>query len=72
MKKLRELKQMLSERDVKYSYILKKLIIVSICEIFKDIVPSYKIRTWTEKENQQKVNYSISLFKPFYITRFSK
>ena len=47
---------MLLNNDVKYSYILRKFIVVSLCEVFKDIVPSYKIRTWTEKENQQKVN----------------
>jgi nucleolar complex protein 3 len=46
---------MLLDNDIKYSYILRKFIIVSLCEVFKDIVPSYKIRTWTEKENQQKV-----------------
>ena len=27
-----------------------------MCEIFKDIVPSYKIRGWTEKEKEQNVN----------------
>jgi hypothetical protein len=37
MKKLKELRQMLSYADVKCSFILKKLIVVSLCEIYKDI-----------------------------------
>ena len=53
MKKLKELRQMLSYADVKCSFILKKLIVVSLCEIYKDILPSYKIRPWTEKEKEQ-------------------
>ena len=46
---------MLNMPDIRTSIVLKKLIIVSMCEIFKDIVPSYKIRPWTEKENEQNV-----------------
>lgn len=57
MKKLKELRQMLTQTNVKQSYILRKLVIVSLCEIFKDIIPSYKIRAWTEKEIEQKVCY---------------
>ena len=55
MKKLKELRQMLTQTNVRQSYILRKLVIVSLCEIFKDIIPSYKIRAWTEKEIEQKV-----------------
>jgi nucleolar complex protein 3 len=56
MKKLKELRTMLTNIDVKSSNMLKKLIVVSLCEIFKDIMPSYKIRAWSDKENQQSVN----------------
>ena len=72
MKKLRELRQMLSQSDVKNSLILRKFIIVSMCEIFKDIVPSYKIRPWTEKENEQKVFiFNIfELIKKFFNSNF--
>lgn len=62
MKKLKELRQMLTIGNVKQSFILRKLIIVSLCEIFKDIVPGYKIRAWTDKENEQKVFFSKILF----------
>jgi nucleolar complex protein 3 len=55
MKKLRELRTMLTTPEIKSSYLLQKLIIVSLCEIFKDIMPSYKIRAWTDKENSQNV-----------------
>lgn len=47
---------MLNQPEIRDSLILRKLIIVSMCEIFKDIVPSYKIRGWTEKEKEQNVN----------------
>ena len=72
MKKLKELRQMLTYPDVRHSLILRKLIVVSLCEIYKDIMPSYKIRPLTEKEKEQnvlilKLNYftnlkAISLF----------
>ncbi|CAF0732006.1 unnamed protein product [Brachionus calyciflorus] len=65
MKKLKELRQMLSLPDVRQSYILKKLIVVSLCEIFKDIIPSYKIRPWTEKENEQKIGKDVQELKEF-------
>jgi nucleolar complex protein 3 len=55
MKKLKELRTLLSHKDVKNSFILRKLIIVSLCEVFKDIIPSYKIRPWTDKEKEQNV-----------------
>jgi hypothetical protein len=56
---------MLNQPDIRDSLILRKLIIVSMCEIFKDIVPSYKIRGWTEKEKDQNVNnifYTAAIF----------
>lgn len=55
MKKLKELRQMLTYPDVRNSLILRKLIVVSLCEIYKDIMPSYKIRPLTEKEKEQNV-----------------
>jgi len=64
MKKLKELRQMLSYADVKCSFILKKLIVVSLCEIYKDILPSYKIRPWTEKEKEQNVSHFFPTFFP--------
>ena len=55
IKKLKELRTMLTYSDIRSSFILRKLIILSLCEIYKDIIPSYKIRSWTEKENEQNV-----------------
>jgi nucleolar complex protein 3 len=55
MKKLKELRTMFTIPDVAKSNLLKKLIIVSLTEIFKDIIPGYKIRIWSEKENEQQV-----------------
>ena len=46
---------MLTLPDVSKSIFLKKLIIISLTEIFKDILPGYKIRIWSEKENEQQV-----------------
>jgi len=47
---------MLCYPEVKCSALLKKLIVVSLCEIYKDILPSYKIRPWTDKEKEQSVS----------------
>lgn len=52
---------MLTYPDIRNSFILRKLIVVSLCEIFKDIIPSYKIRAWTDKENEQKVDFNFFL-----------
>ena len=65
MKKLKELRTMLTLNEVKSSNTLKKLIVVSLCEIFKDIAPGYKIRQWTEKENEQNVFLIFFYFKLF-------
>ena len=56
---------MLSYPEVKCSFILKKLIVVSLCEIYKDILPSYKIRPWTEKEKEQNVGKEVQQLKEF-------
>ena len=63
MKKLKELRTMLTLVEVKESFLLRKMLIVSLCEIFKDVMPSYKIRAWTDKENSQ--NVKIILFIKF-------
>lgn len=56
---------MLTQPDVRDSFMLKKLVVVSLCEIFKDIMPSYKIRAWTEKENEQKVGKDVQEVKEY-------
>ena len=42
------------ERDV--SVTCHKLLMVSVTEVFKDILPSYRIRERTETERQQSVS----------------
>ena len=62
MKRLKELRTMLIDPEVRKSFMLRKMIVVSLCEIFKDIMPSYKIRSWTEKENTQNVTRNFKIF----------
>jgi len=56
---------MLTLPDVSKSYFLKKLIIISLTEIFKDILPGYKIRIWSEKENEQQVSSDVRDVKDY-------
>ena len=56
---------MLNYPEVKCSFILRKLIVVSLCEIYKDILPSYKIRAWTDKEKEQNVGKEVQQQKEF-------
>lgn len=55
IKKLKELRAMLMEQDPNVAVIVRKLVMVSLMEVFKDIVPSYKIRPLTEAEKATKV-----------------
>lgn len=61
IKKLKELRAMLMEQDPNVAVIVRKLVMVSLMEIFKDIAPSYKIRPLTEAEKATKVKYQIYL-----------
>lgn len=65
MKKLKELRTMLSYTEVRNSFILRKLIVTSLSEIYKDIIPSYKIRAWTDKENEQSAGKDVKALKDF-------
>lgn len=55
MKKLRALVSMLKEKDPDVYVTVRKYVMVSLLEIFKDIIPGYYIRMPTEKEEHQKV-----------------
>ena len=50
MKKLRELVQMLNEKDPDVCVTVRKYAMISLLEIFKDIIPGYYIRLPTDKE----------------------
>ncbi|CAH1782833.1 unnamed protein product, partial [Owenia fusiformis] len=54
-KKLKELRAMLEETDPHIFLTVRKLAMVSLLEVFTDIVPGYHIRQATDKERQQTV-----------------
>ena len=47
---------MLLETDPYVAVTVRKLVMVSLMEVFKDIVPSYRIRPLTEAEKTTKVH----------------
>ena len=51
---------MLMEQDPDVAVTVRKLVIVSLMELFKDITPSYKIRPLTEAEKSTKVMLDIT------------
>lgn len=55
MSKLRELVDMLGEEDADVRPLVLKLVTISLMEVFKDIIPDYRIRLQTEIEEQQQV-----------------
>uniref|UniRef100_A0A8C6ZXU2 Nucleolar complex protein 3 homolog n=1 Tax=Nothoprocta perdicaria TaxID=30464 RepID=A0A8C6ZXU2_NOTPE len=65
IKKLKELRSMLMEQDPYVAVIVRKLVMVSLMEIFKDIVPSYKIRPLTEAEKATKVKKETQKLREF-------
>ncbi|NXA34593.1 NOC3L protein, partial [Eudromia elegans] len=65
VKKLKELRAMLMEQDPNVAVIVRKLVMVSLMEIFKDIVPSYKIRPLTEAEKATKVKKETQRLREF-------
>lgn len=46
---------MLMEADPSIAVTVKKLVMVSLMEVFKDIAPTYKIRPLTADEKNSKV-----------------
>jgi nucleolar complex protein 3 len=52
---LKELRGMLMETDSLVAVTVRKLVMVSLMEIFKDIVPAFRIRPLTEEEKNAKV-----------------
>ncbi|XP_065602227.1 nucleolar complex protein 3 homolog [Cyrtonyx montezumae] len=65
IKKLKELRAMLMEQDPNVAVIVRKLVMVSLMEVFKDIVPSYKIRPLTETEKATKVKKETQKLREF-------
>ncbi|XP_026770351.2 nucleolar complex protein 3 homolog isoform X2 [Pangasianodon hypophthalmus] len=65
IKKLKELRAMLMETDPCVAVTVRKLVMVSLMEIFKDIVPSYRIRPLTEEEKKTKVKKETQQLREF-------
>ncbi|XP_060795527.1 nucleolar complex protein 3 homolog [Neoarius graeffei] len=65
IKKLKELRAMLMETDPCMAVTVRKLVMVSLMEIFKDIVPSYRIRPLTEEEKNTKVKKETQQLREF-------
>ncbi|CAE1280737.1 NOC3 [Acanthosepion pharaonis] len=53
---LRQLRLILEDDDAELKVIVRKLGMVTLMEVFRDIIPSYKIRKLTDKELQQKTS----------------
>ncbi|CAH1253716.1 NOC3L [Branchiostoma lanceolatum] len=56
---LKALRVMLNEEDPQVAVTVRKLVMLSLCEVFKDIAPGYHIRTRTDKETQQKMKKDV-------------
>lgn len=65
IKKLKELRSMLMEQDPDVAVTVRKLVIVSLMELFKDITPSYKIRPLTEAEKSNKIRKETQKLREF-------
>ncbi|KAI1886877.1 hypothetical protein AGOR_G00200310 [Albula goreensis] len=65
IKKLKELRSMLMETDPSVAVTVRKLVMVSLMEVFKDIVPSYRIRPLTETEKASKVKKETQQLREF-------
>ncbi|TNN04234.1 nucleolar complex protein 3 homolog [Takifugu flavidus] len=65
MKRLKELRGMLMERDPCVAVTIRKLAMVSLMEIFKDIAPSYRIRPLTSAEAAVKVKKQTQQLREF-------
>ncbi|XP_071089504.1 nucleolar complex protein 3 homolog [Haliotis cracherodii] len=55
IRRVRELRLMLNEKEPDLYITVRKLVMVSLMEVFKDIVPGYKIRLLTDKEKAQQL-----------------
>ena len=47
---------MLGEKDADVCLTVRKLVMVSMCEIFCDVLPGYRLRLPTAQEKEQRVS----------------
>uniref|UniRef100_UPI0037E9651F nucleolar complex protein 3 homolog isoform X2 n=1 Tax=Semicossyphus pulcher TaxID=241346 RepID=UPI0037E9651F len=65
IKRLKELRGMLMEADPCAAVTVRKLVMVSLMEIFKDITPTYRIRPLTPEEKATKVKKETRQLREF-------
>ncbi|KAJ8365680.1 hypothetical protein SKAU_G00145110 [Synaphobranchus kaupii] len=65
IKRLKELRSMLMETDPCVAVTVRKLVMVSLMEVFKDIIPAYRIRPLTEAEKATKVKKDTQQLREF-------
>lgn len=70
--RLRDLLKMATDPLFLKSKQLCQLLIASLCVVFKDVLPAYKIRLPSEQELQQKVSYNTLLLLSQCTTWFHK
>lgn len=65
VKRLKELRGLLMESDPSVAVTVRKLVMVSLMEIFKDIAPAYRIRPLTPAEKAAKVKKETQQLREF-------
>nr|XP_014263805.2 nucleolar complex protein 3 homolog [Maylandia zebra] len=65
IKRVKELRGMLMEADPSVAVTVRKLVMVSLMEVFKDIVPTYRIRPLTSAEKTAKVKKETQVLREF-------
>ncbi|XP_013420494.1 nucleolar complex protein 3 homolog [Lingula anatina] len=65
MRKLKELRVMLEFQDPQLFITVRKLAMLSLLEVFKDIIPGYRIRPPTDKEKEQSMKLETKKIRDF-------
>ncbi|XP_013776685.1 nucleolar complex protein 3 homolog [Limulus polyphemus] len=65
LRNLKELVLLMGEKDPEIFLSSRKLAALSLLEIFRDILPSYKIRLPTQKEKEQRVKKDVKKLRDF-------
>ncbi|KAM4715785.1 nucleolar complex protein 3 homolog isoform 3-T3 [Anableps anableps] len=65
MKRVKELRGMMMEADPSVAVSVRKMVMVSLMEVFKDIAPTYRIRPLTPAEKNTKVKKETQQLREF-------
>ncbi|XP_071947688.1 nucleolar complex protein 3 homolog [Antedon mediterranea] len=63
--RLKALCMILQEEDLEIMVTIRKLAMISLLEVFKDIAPGYRIREWGDKANQVKLSKGVKILRDF-------